>query len=88
MKRLAPLLFLPMFGCSTSPLVDMQDYFKKPRMYRNQVDPYGGVCAPQGQLPGLIGTAQPVVPFPAVPPPLIAPGAGPVPAPPPPPFGP
>jgi hypothetical protein len=74
MKRLLLLLLLGVTGCSTSPIVDMWDYFKPGRMYTDQKGRYGGVCQPQGLLPGPTGTiAAPGVPTPVVPPPQIPP---------------
>lgn len=98
MRPSAVLLLCLLAGCSTHPVADVMDYFVPGRLSKAAVQPYGGVCIPQGAiqppLPGppavVLGPeTAPLPPAPAtgaVPPPLPLPGAG-VPPPPPPPPG-
>ena len=83
MKRCLPcLLFLGFLGgCSTHPVVNLRDYFRPGRFGTNKVQPYGGVCIPQGPV-----TNPGMPPLPVI----NAPGGGgviPPPAPLPPPGG-
>ena len=70
MRHTGILFALLLTGCSTNPIVDTMDFFHPGKLYPNQVDPYGGVCGPQGAVlaPG-IGTAPdcPVPPIATVP---------------------
>ena len=83
MKRWGTLLAFLLTGCSTHPLVDVLDYFKPGTLGPNDVQPYGGVCIPQGAvLPP--APAAVVIPGPspgAPPPPPTFPGVVPPPAP-------
>lgn len=90
MKRIWILLALCVAGCSTAPVADFLDWFAPGRIPQGAAETQGGVCAPQGVLPGAnvapvppvppgVGPPQPV-PFGGLPPAL--PGALP-PAPPP-----
>src|SRR5690349_6784812 len=76
------LLACVLTGCSTHPIVDVLDYFKPGRLGPNDVQPYGGVCIPQGPVqppaapPVVAPGAVPAPPTPGVvPPPAPLPGA-------------
>ncbi len=75
-------------GCSTHPCYDVRDYFWPGKAGPNKVQPYGGVCIPQGpvtgpgpSLPSVPAIAIPVIPPPAplAPAPGTAPPMGPLP---------
>jgi hypothetical protein len=84
-------LFL-LAGCSTQPCIDVKDYFFPGKLGPNKVQPYGGVCIPQGPVtgPGPSLPAVPAIAVPVIPPPApLPPSAGPPTAGPfPPPVGP
>ena len=62
------LLMLP--GCSTHPISDVADYFCPGKVGPNKVQPYGGVCIPQGPVlgPGPTLPSVPAIAVPVVPP--------------------
>ncbi len=72
MRPIALLSMLVLTGCSTHPVADMMDFFHPGKMYPNDVEPYGGVCIPQGAV---------LAPAPQVCPPAVPPGPGVVPPP-------
>jgi hypothetical protein len=91
MQRVCLVLLLGLAGCSTAPVADVLDFFRPGHMYKDEVQPYGGICGPQGAVlaPGA-APCPPVVPPPPMPP---SPGLVPPPVPlppstgaPPPPF--
>jgi hypothetical protein len=101
MRRLGILLAWALAGCSTHPGADLLDYFVPSKVGPTEVQPYGGVCVPQGPIQPPLPSAAPIVlgpgtaPLPpanVVPPPAPLPGTAPLlpdsPAvpPPPPPF--
>ena len=73
-RRRLVLLLCFLSGCSTHPLVDLQDFFKPGNAGPNKVAPYGGVAIPQGPI-------VPVAPATAVGPPAAFPGGGVIPPP-------
>jgi hypothetical protein len=56
-------------GCSTHPVCDVKDYFFPGKLGPNKVQPFGGVCIPQGPIigPGPSLPAVPAINVPAVP---------------------
>jgi hypothetical protein len=81
------LLFL-LTGCSTRPVAGLLDYFTPSKLGPTEVQPYGGVCIPQGPiqppLPGpppvtLGPTTAPMPITPIIPPPAPLPGTAPAP---------
>ena len=72
-KRPWSLLLCFLAGCSTHPLVDIQDYFRPGKLGPMTVQPYGGVAIPQGP----IMAGAPIMPVVGAPVPL--PGGGVVP---------
>ncbi len=75
MKPLVCVSLVFLAGCSTHPVCDVLDYFVPGKMGPNKVQPYGGVCIPQGAITGP-GPALPAVPainVPVVPPPAPLP---------------
>ena len=70
-------LFLALFavGCSTHPVTNALDFFKPGHMYPNEVEPYGGVCIPQGPVVAPAIVVPPPVTN-VVPPPVPLPGTG------------
>lgn len=63
MSRLIGLLIcLSLTGCSTAPCADFLDWFSPGRLPANPGQPIGGVCRPQGILPG--GGTSPNLPPP------------------------
>ena len=78
----AGVAFLAAGGCSTHPVIDVMDYAFPSRVEKGKMQPYGGVCVPQGPvqppgpvLPGIVPPA-PSVAAPVVPPPAPLPGSG------------
>lgn len=75
-------------GCTTHPIAGLLDYYAPGRVSKNEVQPYGGVCIPQGPiqppppLPAPITLQPPAPPQAVVPPPAPLPGSAPLPAPP------
>jgi hypothetical protein len=71
--RLFGLLLLA--GCSTHPICDVKDYFRPGKIGPNKVQPYGGVCIPQGPItgPGPSLPSVPAINVPVVPPPAPLP---------------
>jgi hypothetical protein len=76
MRHLCLLFALFFAGCSTHPITNTLDFFKPGKMYANEVEPYGGVCIPQGPvvapaplgpLPGVPNVIPPPVPLPGSP---------------------
>jgi hypothetical protein len=69
MRRAAPLLSLLLAGCSTAPIADLMDWVSPGRLRPGQVQPYGGVCIPQGGpvVAPAVPTAVPVAPTAPVP---------------------
>jgi hypothetical protein len=73
------VLLLGLAGCSTHPVADVMDFFRPGRIYANEVQPYGGICGPQGAvlLPGVeacptvMPPAAPVPPAPGLVPPAV-----------------
>jgi hypothetical protein len=88
MKRICILLALTLSGCSTHPLADVLDNFQPGRFGKNEVQPYGGVCIPQGpvlppsNLPVIVPGPISGPPAGVIPPPVPLPSAIPVPTPP------
>ena len=83
MKHACWFLLVALTGCSTHPCADLSDYFSPGKLRENLVQPYGGVCIPQGPIqpppPGpLLGGPLPLGPLPgfgtAIPPPAPLPG--------------
>ncbi len=81
MKHASWILLVAMTGCSTHPCADLSDYFSPGKLRANLVQPYGGVCIPQGpiQPPDAgpqLGGPLPLGPPPggAIPPPAPLPG--------------
>src|SRR5437763_16979074 len=93
MSRRWTFTLLLLSGCSTHPCNDVKDYFWPGRIGSSKVQPFGGVCIPQGpitaggpSLPSVPAITVPVVPPPApLPPPNAPPPGTPVIAPVPPP---
>jgi hypothetical protein len=83
MPRFWVLSLVLLAGCSTQPCIDVRDYFFPAKLGPNKVQPYGGVCIPQGPVTGP-GPALPAVAPIAVP---VVPPAAPLPPPTPPPGG-
>lgn len=87
MPRYGVLSLLLLAGCSTHPFCDVKDYLRPSKMRPNEVQPYGGVCLPQGPItgPGPALPSVPPIPVPVVPPPApLPPSTGAVPPAPPP----
>jgi hypothetical protein len=78
MKRITALALVLLSGCSTSPVADVMDFFSPGRIGKEEVAPYGGVCAPRPLIPPVGGFSGP-------PPTPGTQAAGPVIPPPPPP---
>jgi hypothetical protein len=75
LRRHLGLLLALLAGCSTHPIGDTCDFFKPGHLYPNKVNPYGGVCIPQGMQ--IQGTSPSAPPGPVIPPPAPLPPPGP-----------
>jgi hypothetical protein len=67
MPRSWVLGLLVLAGCSTHPLCDVKDYFYPGKVSPNKVQPYGGVCIPQGPITGPASSLPPAPSMPSVP---------------------
>jgi hypothetical protein len=78
----APLFLVCLLaGCSTHPLAGLQDYMFPGRVGATDVQPYGGVCIPQGPIMAPLPQPPPVTLQPPTAPIVAPPGpAAPVPA--------
>src|SRR5260370_41460882 len=88
MKRSTVLLLFLLAGCSTAPVANFQDRFFPGKIKGDpKIQPYGGVCQPQGTIcpPPAIGGSPIPAPAPWPPPGTTPGGLTPVPPPPPPP---
>lgn len=69
------IVFCGLAGCwTTRPFIDIRDHFKPGHMYANKVEPYGGVCRPQGAP--IVPAGGGFLPGPSVPPPVPVPSGG------------
>ena len=89
MRRRWIVCFLILAAGCKYPIIDLRDNFHPGAFGPNKVQPYGGVCIPQGPVTGsgLPSVPGVVVPGPGVPPPPIGGSVIPPPAPLPPPGG-
>jgi hypothetical protein len=83
MRRGCMLLILISTGCSTHPIAGLQDYFLPGHVGTADVQPYGGVCIPQGPVQPPLPQAPVILQPPTPPGPPIIPPAAPLPGAPP-----